>query len=465
MISDDATLRIAAYSVMWAGLLLIALRRSGGKSTMGTVGLPLAFIASYMSAHSGALVHLVAGYDHFANDYLRSLNYTRDTVADGLEASCLAMVAATVGFAAVDLALRPRASPTFQLPPELLRKASLAFMIVGLGIFLVATMVARAGITFPGLQAVIYTVQNLFVVGACGWVLHRYIIEGSLKAMIWAGGLAIVMPVVLLISTAILADSIVLAIAISTFYLGLPATRHRAFLRNLLVLMFSMACAFAFAIFYMQARGALREIVWGGGSIEAGLGSVAKSAGSFDFASSTDQDTLAMLDARLNQNIFVGLAIERLRSFPGSFENGATIEVALFAWVPRALWPDKPERGGSTFISKHTGLEFAGGTTFGAGPIFEFYVNFGYTGVFFGFLIVGGMMRALDIAAVKALGRGDMANFAQFQLAGLSLLQPLADLFYVMSGFATALLVGWAARVAWRYWVRSRAAVTLRIRR
>lgn len=289
--------------------------------------------------------------------------------------------------------------------------------------------------------------------------LHSHLTVGSRQAMIWAGVLALVMPAVLLISTAILADSIVLAILITTFYLALPSPSVNIFWRNLIMLGLSITCALVFAVFYLQARSALREVVWSGGSIGAAASNVTNSAGSFDVRTSQDNETLYMIDGRLNQNIFVGLAIEQLRSLPNSYENGTTIEQAMLAWVPRFLWPGKPERGGSSFVAQHTGLEFSEGTTFGAGPVFEFYVNFGYIGIAAGFFVLGYMVRAFDITASRALETGNLARFAQYQLAGIAILQPLADLFYVVNGLVAALLLGWGLRVALKHWAKPSPAV------
>jgi hypothetical protein len=163
-----------------------------------------------------------------------------------------------------------------------------------------------------------------------------------------------------------------------------------------------------------------------------------------DLDNSTQYDSLSLLDARLDQNIFVGLAIEKLRNMPDTYENGETIALAIFAWVPRFIWPGKPERGGSTLIDKHTGKDTAFGTTFGAGPIFEFYVNFAYWGVFLGLMIIGALVRYFDIRAERALRTGTLTHCVQYHLAGLALLDPLADVFFLVTAVASAFVVGLA---------------------
>ncbi len=116
MLDLDATSKIVLCAVFWAVLLLLALSMKGGRGLYGTVGLPLAFILNYTSAHAGALVHLISGYDHTSSPYLQHMGYTRDTVADGLEASTLAMLAATIGFAAVDNIIKAHDRPKGGIP-------------------------------------------------------------------------------------------------------------------------------------------------------------------------------------------------------------------------------------------------------------------------------------------------------------------------------------------------------------
>jgi hypothetical protein len=126
---------------------------------------------------------------------------------------------------------------------------------------------------------------------------------------------------------------------------------------------------------------------------------------------------------------------------PDTYENGQTVVLALFGWIPRFLWPGKPERGSSEFLTKHSGKVVAEGSSFGAGPIFEFYANFGYIGVFFGFVVLGVGVRSLDIAANNNLTNGRMDRFVRYFLLGLTMLQPLADLFFTVTALGAALVL------------------------
>jgi len=90
--------------------------------------------------------------------------------------------------------------------------------------------------------------------------------------------------------------------------------------------------------------------------------------------------------------------------------------------------------------------------------VFEFYVNFGYPGVFFGFVVLGFILRRLDIAAFRSLRAESLGSFAQYQLMGVILLGSLADLFFLVTSIAVALLVGLGLRIAWS----RKAALSLR---
>lgn len=437
------------YSVVWAGLLLLTLARTG-RSRHGSIGLPFALIASYTASHAGALVHLVDSYEPALYAYQRGFGYTRQTVADGLEASCIAMLFATLGFALVDLTLKARTITKTSLNLEVVRKSAWIAIALGLAAFSVGLALSRMGISIPGMQAVLTALRNLLVVGASGVVLHRYLTKGARSALLLTIFFALLLPGLLLVTTAILADSIELSIVSLAFYFSLRRVKSGSFGRNLSIFCAVFAVSVVFSIGYLQYRDILRNVVWGGGSIEDALGVASNAAKDFEIGKAGDNEALAMLDIRLNQNIFIGLAIDRLRSDQDSYEQGASIVAAMVGWVPRIIWPEKPQRGGSAFIAKHTGLSFSEGTTFGAGPIFELFVNFGYIGVAIGFAFCGMLVRVFDIYAFRALQAGDLPSFAQYQLAGMALLPALADLLFLTTALATALLVGWGLRFAWR---------------
>jgi len=452
----DPTTKIEFYAVVWLALLLSALAR-GGDMRGSTVGLPLAFILSYTFVHSGALVHLVDGYDPAMSPYLRGFHYDKATVAEGLEASCLGMIGATCGFVLADQRKR-RAVQSLKVPSDKLRERAVFLLFLGGAVTIFTKLLAKFGIQAAGMQAVLDNIGSLFVTGSCCFIYYKFMLYGEHKAMITAAIFSLVVPAFILITTGILADSVSNSLVIVCFYLSLSAKRAGSFVKKFFIISSVLGLAFVFAGAYLQSRHVLRSVISGGEGSDAAVGVIVQSASNFDPDSLIQYDTLALFDARLDQNIFVGLAIQNLRAGSDNFEDGATIGLALLGWVPRFLWPDKPGRGGSTFLAKHTGLQFSQDTTFGAGPVFEFYVNFGYPGVFFGFVVLGFILRRLDIAAFRSLRAESLGSFAQYQLMGVILLGSLADLFFLVTSIAVALLVGLGLRIAWS----RKAALSLR---
>jgi hypothetical protein len=153
----------------------------------------------------------------------------------------------------------------------------------------------------------------------------------------------------------------------------------------------------------------------------------------FQFLDLASPDHLAALDARLNQNWLVGAAIMYHEDGSVPFAYGAT--VPLWALIPRAVWPGKPEiGGGGDVVSEFTGLRFAEGTSVGTGQPFEFYINFGIPGVLIGFLGLGFLLMRLDQGIMRSLAAGDIRGFMLRAMPGLMLLSPGGNLLEIFVG-------------------------------
>ena len=74
------------------------------------------------------------------------------------------------------------------------------------------------------------------------------------------------------------------------------------------------------------------------------------------------------------------------------------------------------------WASRFTGRTFAQGTSVGVGQVLELYGNFGTVGVMCGFLILGTLLSAFDVAAGARLTRGDWLGFSLWFLIGIALL-------------------------------------------
>jgi energy-coupling factor transporter transmembrane protein EcfT len=181
---------------------------------------------------------------------------------------------------------------------------------------------------------------------------------------------------------------------------------------------------------YMAARDDLRQLVW---YEQASLGDrlqrIADVFVNFELLDLSNSRHREAIDRRLNQNFLVGAAAARLESGQVEYASGATLGNMIVALVPRAIWPDKPAvGGGGNVVADFTGIEFAEGTSVGAGQVLEFYVNFGTWGVIGGFLVFGCLIGRMDLLAMRYLRQGQQTRFLLWFIMGLALLNPGGNL-------------------------------------
>jgi hypothetical protein len=198
---------------------------------------------------------------------------------------------------------------------------------------------------------------------------------------------------------------------------------------------------------YMIERQAIREFVW---DPRVGLFDRLDRASSivteFELFDLDSPIHLAILDSRLNQNYLVGAAVIYHEIGAASFAYGGT--APLWAFIPRAVWPDKPQIGGGrSVVTDFTGIRFAEDVSVGAGQVLEFYVNFGLPGVLIGFFGFGYLLMWLDQGIMRSLAASDARGLLLRAIPGLALLQPGGNLLeLIVGGFAaciTACLVVW----------------------
>jgi len=179
---------------------------------------------------------------------------------------------------------------------------------------------------------------------------------------------------------------------------------------------------------YFQQRNEIREVVWSENSnTMERLDKVTKLVTDFQFLDLSNEWHLFALDQRLNQNYLVGAGIMRHRADAVKLFYGATLPV--WAFIPRAIWPDKPAvGGGGDLVTEFTGIRFAEGTSVGVGQVLEFYMNFGMWGVLAGFAVLGFILMRLDQHIMRALAMRNIHHIVRFSLPGLALLAPMGNL-------------------------------------
>jgi hypothetical protein len=192
---------------------------------------------------------------------------------------------------------------------------------------------------------------------------------------------------------------------------------------------------------YFQQREEIREVVWDENTkIMERLDKVAKLVTDFQFFDLSNEWHLFALDQRLNQNYLVGAGVIRHRADAVKLVYGATLPV--WAFIPRAIWPDKPAvGGGGDLVTEFTGIHFAEGTSVGVGQVLEFYMNFGMWGVLAGFAVLGFIFMRLDQHIMRTLAMRNIHHIVRCSLPGLALLSPMGNLKETLVAVAAAAIV------------------------
>ena len=293
--------------------------------------------------------------------------------------------------------------------------------------------------SLPSATAIISTGQQLLVVGVglCCWQSWR---EGNARNLaLWIGA-ALAFPFITIVTRGFIGYGAGATVCVLIFVSTFIRSRARVVIAALLL------CYLGLSVFvsYMRDRNQIRASVWGGQSLNNRLGTLADTMDTFEWFDPTNVDHLQRLDSRLNQNILVGAAVERMTD-QGGYAHGETLWDALLALIPRALWPSKPfEAGSGTVVTQYTGIQFATGTSVGIGQVMEFYINFGTWGIVIGFALIGTLITIIDVAAAQSLAVGDLHGFVLWYLPGISLLQVGGSMIEVtvsaMASFMVALM-------------------------
>ena len=192
---------------------------------------------------------------------------------------------------------------------------------------------------------------------------------------------------------------------------------------------------------YFQQRQYIRDVVWDENTTTMErLDKVTKLVTDFQFLDLSNDRHLLALDLRLNQNYIVGAGVLRHRADAVKLLYGATLPV--WAFIPRAIWPDKPAvGGGGDLVTEFTGIGFAEGTSVGVGQVLEFYMNFGMWGVLAGFAVLGFIFMRLDQHIMRALAMRNIHHLVRCSLPGLALLSPMGNLKETLVAVAAAAIV------------------------
>jgi hypothetical protein len=400
-------LDLAAWLIAWLGAVVLLMLVRRARQTPGS-GLVYAYLLNLWSLHwLGAVLYLLP--------WARSRDF--DLVLRGLMESVqgvFAFVFGSIVLAPVVLSLR---SPTRQLPAMETpwRELPRWYLLVGAGSYLVASsLVGR----IPTIGSVLVSGQQFVVVGLClaCWRAWREDRGGRVAALL---GLSAMYPLVTIVGQGFMGYGVAAAAVVFMFAASFLRPRWKTATAYVLVAYLLMS----FYVSYMRDRGEIREVVWGGRPLAERVEQLYETLARFEWFDPTDPAHLLHVDVRLNQNVFVGVAANRL-GLGGEYAYGETFGDAVLALVPRAIWPDKPSFGGSgDLVRRYTGIRFAEGTSVGVGHVLELYINFGTTGVVVGLMLLGLAVTLLDAVATERLAANDWQGFALRYVPALALLQ------------------------------------------
>jgi hypothetical protein len=390
-----------------------------GQKEPGSVGLPLAYFLGL------SIIHVPGAMLALDGDELSSMT------TDGFEQTVIGMVAFLVGVITARYAFVPAprqktgASPAQGVSPQSLgelNRLALLYMCIG-GVVYFGVMPFVGSI--PSATALVVPLGALLLIGAClrFWLANE---TANWPKFLSTMVLLPLLPLVTLTQGGFLGFGTMWAVTVSAFLFA-QSKRKAAYIFAAPVVFFIGLSLF---VNYMAARDDIRQLVW---YEQASLGDrlqrIADVFVNFEWLDLSNFRHREAIDSRLNQNFLVGAAAARLESGQVEYASGATLGNMIVALVPRAIWPDKPAvGGGGTVVADFTGIEFAEGTSVGAGQVLEFYVNFGTWGVIGGFLLFGCLIGRMDLLAMRYLRQGQQTRFLFWFIMGLALLNPGGNL-------------------------------------
>jgi hypothetical protein len=206
---------------------------------------------------------------------------------------------------------------------------------------------------------------------------------------------------------------------------------------------------------YFAHRKEYRMLAWSNASLSDRVDGVVGMFSNFEWFDPSNAEQLRAFDLRLNQNYFVGLAVERLNQQQVSYLKGRSIWEGFLALVPRFIWPEKTVFGGSgTIVAEMTGIQLNETTSWGVGNVMEFQINFGMAGVVIGFLMLGFVLGWLDYKAALSEARGDLTTLISFFLVGVALISPGGSIVEMTGGAAAAAVASVVWKWLWQLWLQ-----------
>jgi hypothetical protein len=415
---------IAAIAALYATVLLCSRR--------GSMGFPVAYMANLLLLHvPGAYAYTVAG------DRYGDLFMGRATPV-GMELTAIGAACFVGGLWFARRKLVGTEIRRLNTDPKFV-----TFCLVGGWLFAFGLTPLRG---IPSLGAAIVFGSSVWMIGVMLGMDRAFADRRWDKVLLWLLAM-LVYPAVVLIFGGFLSYGSAAIIIVLSF--AMVRARRRWIALALMPVLFF----FGISVFvnYFEQRTFLRGVLWSEANFEERVDALKQAFSGFKLFDPNDEQQVAALSMRLNQNAFVGVAARRLDRGDLQYFRGRSFYEGLEALVPRALWADKPVYGGSPgIVIEVTGLRLNQDTSWGVGNVLEFYVNFGYWSLTIGFLLLGWAIGRLDIIGYRRLSTGRLADSLVVILPGIALIQPNGSLVEITGGAAAALIAALFWRHVWR---------------
>jgi hypothetical protein len=361
-----------------------------------------------------------------------------DMTVGGLRMATIAMVAFGLGGEIGKAGFRRfGVAPSHAEPAATDPRIANAALAVGAVFYVVISPIVAA---LPTAEALASTTSSLMVLGVAlkawnAWQGGRFI-----RTWLWLTS-TLAAPFITVVGQGFLGFGFAAMVIVAAFVASFYRPRWQVVVVGLLVAYGGLSIY----VTYMRDRRDIRQVVWGGQALGSRVDQLAATVADFEWFDPHNIDHLHRVDERLNQDAFVGMAVDSIQSGAVPLAYGGTIRDATLALIPRAIWPDKPMRAGSgDLVSTYTGLTFDQDTSVGIGHVMECYVNFAMPGVIAGFILIGAVVVYVDRSARAWLDRGDAGRFAIWYLPGLSLLLVGGSFVEMTSSAAAALVIALA---------------------
>lgn len=414
-------------------MLFATLAMATWKSRRPTAGLPLAYVFALTMVHFfGAFCYGMPQYRPSHQMLIDGGNSLLNTFY-GFEVAVLGLSGFVGGWLLAGRVISDRVRHQVQRLTPMIRERMPSFLLIlSLLFFFIFAPIMRA---VPSLGSMGNAGTGLSVIAVCLGCWRAWEKHDTKKLLQWIVVSSVSFPFVTVIFLGFMSYGVAAATLVWLFVFSFYRPRWL----SSLVLFVLVYAGMSLYINYMASRNAIRRSVWGEEAITSRIETATRMFSHFEFLSPTNNNHLELIDIRMNLNNVIGISVNYMQVTGNPFARGETLKTAAIAWIPRILWPGKPKFGGSgNIVSQYTGIKFAEGTSVGVGQVLEFYINFGYMGVFTGLFIFGVALRYFDLRAGYYLYTGDYWSFARWFLPGVAMVQPGGNLAEVVGATAAA---------------------------